>query len=77
MIKVEVGYELYEFAKYFTFDEIIQTSHREFVKRGNNLQSLKDLCQRYWTSYRHTFTSNMETIKYINLILIVVLGAIS
>ena len=46
MIKVEVGYELYEFAKYFTFDEIIQTSHREFVKRGNNLQSLKDLCQK-------------------------------
>ncbi len=46
MIKVDVGYELYEFAKYFTFDEIIQTSHREFVKRGNNLQSLKDLCQK-------------------------------
>ena len=57
IIKLEVGYEgEYEFAKYFTLDEMIETSHKSLISSNKNflldshnpqrLQSLKDLCQK-------------------------------
>ncbi|GAB0174028.1 hypothetical protein NHP164001_20510 [Helicobacter trogontum] len=52
-----MGYEEeYEFAKYFTLDEMIETSHKSLISSNKNflldsnnpqrLQSLKDLCQK-------------------------------